>query len=63
VVKRRAYQRHDVATYWIVDPEAKLVEVWHPADERPEIVTEKLRWHLAPELPPLEIDVAALMKD
>jgi Uma2 family endonuclease len=63
VVKRRAYQRHGVATYWIVDPDAKLVEVWHPEDERPEIVTDVLRWRLVPALPELELDVAALTKE
>jgi len=63
VVKRRAYQRHGVAAYWIVDPEAKLVEVWRPEDERPEIVTDALRWRLEPGMPELELDVAALTKD
>jgi Uma2 family endonuclease len=49
LVKRRLYQRQQVATYWIVDPDARLVEVWHPGDERPEIVTDILRWHVAPD--------------
>ncbi len=34
-IKRRRYQRHGVAEYWIVDLEARLVECWTPADERP----------------------------
>ena len=42
VVKRRAYLEHGVATYWIVDPDARVVQVWHPDDERPEIVTDLL---------------------
>src|SRR5262249_17787358 len=33
VTKRRRYQRSGVDTYWIVDLDARLVEVWHPADE------------------------------
>ncbi|HYN64433.1 MAG TPA: Uma2 family endonuclease, partial [Candidatus Limnocylindrales bacterium] len=44
VDKRLTYQRHQVATYWVVDDVAQLVEVWHPADERPAIVTEVLSW-------------------
>lgn len=42
--KRRIYQRAGVAEYWIVDLDARLVERWRPSDERPEIVTETLRW-------------------
>jgi hypothetical protein len=34
VVKRRIYQEFDVRTYWIVDADARVVEVWHPVDER-----------------------------
>lgn len=44
VVKRKAYQRHGVETYWVVDADAGLVEVWHPEDERPAIVTDVLVW-------------------
>jgi Uma2 family endonuclease len=49
VAKRRLYQRQGVATYWIVDPDARLVEVWHPEDARPEIVTDRLTWRVAPD--------------
>ena len=60
IVKRPRYQRAGIAEYWIVDAESRLVERWRPADERPEIVTDVLRWHpagasteLAIELPPI----------
>jgi Uma2 family endonuclease len=43
-VKRRRYQRVGVPEYWILDVDASLIERWLPADERPEIVTEKLTW-------------------
>jgi Uma2 family endonuclease len=60
VVKRRLYQEHDVATYWIVDPEAQVVEVWHPDDERPEIVTDVLHWRVTDDAPEIEIDLHRL---
>lgn len=56
-VKRRRYQRHGVPEYWIVDLDARLVERWRPADERPEILAERLEWKAVPEAPPLEIDL------
>jgi Uma2 family endonuclease len=58
--KRRLYQRRGVETYWVVDPDAQLIEAWHPADERPGIITDVARWHFKADVPELRIDVAAL---
>jgi Uma2 family endonuclease len=55
VVKRGAYQENQVATYWIVDADRRVVEVWHPDDDAPELVTEVLRWRVTPEAPELAI--------
>lgn len=44
VVKRHRYQREGVE-YWIVDVESRLIERW-TADERPEVLTERLTWRL-----------------
>jgi Uma2 family endonuclease len=63
VTKRRVYQRHGVATYWVVDPDARLVEVWHPDDARPEIVTDVLRWRIRPDSPELEIVLEDVFRD
>jgi Uma2 family endonuclease len=57
LVKRRLYQRQGVGTYWVVDPDARLIEIWHPDDDRPTIATETLRWALSPEGPALEVAV------
>ena len=63
VTKRRLYQRRGVATYWVVDPEARLVEVWHPDDERPEIVTDALHWCVAEDAEELVIDLGELFRE
>jgi Uma2 family endonuclease len=62
VVKRRLYQEYHVGTYWVVDHEAAVVEVWRPGDERPEIVTDVLRWRVRPEAPELAIDLEELFR-
>jgi Uma2 family endonuclease len=60
LLKRRLYQEQRVATYWIVDIEAELVEVWHPEDQRPQIVTDVLRWRASEAAPELTIGLGAL---
>lgn len=61
VVKRKTYQRHGVRTYWVIDDDAKLVEVWHPEDERPEIVTETLTWRIQADSRELRIELKDLL--
>ncbi|HEU4647928.1 MAG TPA: Uma2 family endonuclease [Gemmatimonadales bacterium] len=62
-VKRRRYQRHGVSEYWIVDLDARLIERWRPADERPEILGERIEWRPSPDTPPLLIDLVALFAE
>lgn len=61
VVKRRTYQRHGVKTYWVTDDDAKLVEVWRPGDERPEIITDVLTWKVREDAPELRVPLAELL--
>jgi Uma2 family endonuclease len=44
--KRRIYQRAGVAEYWVVDPDARLIERWTPNDLRPEILDQLLEWRV-----------------
>ena len=62
VTKRRLYQERGVVTYWVVDPDARLVEVWHPEDERPQIVTDVLRWRLREGVDELVIVLEELLE-
>ena len=56
-VKRRLYQRESVGEYWIVDVDARVVERWRPADERPEIVSTILTWQPQRAAAPFELDL------
>lgn len=59
-LKRRGYQKAGVAEYWIVDPEARLIERWRPEDTRPEVLLEQVVWHPNQSIEPLVLDLAGL---
>ena len=61
LVKRPAYQRAGVETYWVVDADRLAVEVWHPGDELPDIATRELTWRVTPEAPELRLDLSRLL--
>ena len=46
-----------------MDLEARLVERWTPADERPEILAERLDWKPSADVPPLSIDLLELFSE
>ncbi len=59
VAKRRFYTRHNVAEYWVVDLEARIVERNIGNDPRPEVLDTLLEWTGAGTSEPLVIDLPA----
>ena len=59
-VKRRLYQQYGVPTYWVVDVEHAVIEVWTPSARHAERATNTLRWQPAGASTPLELDLPAL---
>ena len=62
-LKRRRYQRAGVPEYWIVDPDARLIERWRPESMGPEVITDQMRWEPVPGHGSLEFDVAAFFAE
>jgi Uma2 family endonuclease len=62
IVKRRRYQRSGVAEYWIIDPDARVVERWRPEDARPEILDETIVWRPPGAAEELAIDLPAYFR-
>ncbi len=61
--KRLIYQSQAVAEYWIVDPDARLVERWRPSDERAELISGSLAWTPVFGGPALSIDLPAIFRE
>lgn len=62
VVKRRCYQRAGVPVYWVVDLDARIVEVWTPEAEMPTIAVDQLVWQPDPAQEPLVIGLRELFE-
>jgi Uma2 family endonuclease len=58
--KRIRYQRERIPDFWIVDPDARLVERWMPDDTRPAIIADLLSWQPRSDVPALSIDLPRL---
>ena len=61
-VKRRRFQRAGIPEYWIVDLDARAIERWRPADERPEILDERLIWQPEAAASALELDLPTFFR-
>ena len=60
--KRRLYQERSVPTYWVVDGDERLVEVWTPQTELPAIERERLSWQPAGAGRPFTLELAELFR-
>ncbi|MDQ3698962.1 MAG: Uma2 family endonuclease [Gemmatimonadota bacterium] len=60
--KRLEYQRQRVPVYWVVDPDARQVEVWTPSDTVPALERERLVWHPRGAVGPFELSLAGLFQ-
>ena len=63
ILKRRRYQRAGIGEYWIVDPSSRLIERWLPQDERPEIITDVMRWDPPATSAPFEFALTTIFAD
>jgi Uma2 family endonuclease len=61
VEKRDLYLDADVAEYWVVDIDARVVERWTPTHATPEILRTELTWPAA-STDPLAIDLPELFE-
>lgn len=64
-VKLERYRHFGVKEYWIVDPDARVVEVWRFGSGATEPVvlreSDRLRWTPAEDAPSLELDVVEIL--
>lgn len=61
-VKRARYQRSGVPVYWIVDLDARVVEVWTPDATHALLTSGQLTWQPDAGIPALEIDLPAYFR-
>jgi Uma2 family endonuclease len=61
-IKRRRYQEARVPLYWIVDGDARQVEVWTPDDLFPWVERDRLTWGPDVGIEPFVLDLAELFR-
>jgi Uma2 family endonuclease len=60
--KRRLYQDMGIPTYWVVDADAHVVEVWTPEAALPRVERERVEWIPASATEPLVLSVPELFR-
>ena len=60
--KRRLYQEVGVPTYWVVDGDAREVELWTPDDTFPAVERERITWKPAGATEEFELELTELFK-
>ncbi len=60
--KRKLYQAVGVPLYWVVDPEAELVEIWTPDVRFPEVGADTVIWAPSGASKPFELDLKTLFE-
>jgi len=60
--KRRLYQAVGVPAYWVVDPDARAVEVWAPSAMFPAVEQERVTWQPAGAREPFQIELSELFR-
>lgn len=61
--KRRAYLAVGVHEYWVVDPRARTIDVWHPGDVVPRVERERFVYRTPGGEHSLTVDLGALFRD
>jgi len=60
--KRKAYQKHGIPSYWIVDTDSRSVDVWTPEDSVPSVCRKTVEWKPEGADEPLTIDLRELFQ-
>ena len=63
VTKRRCYQQSRTPEYWVVDPDARVIERWRPDDTRPEVIEDSLEWRPDGATDAVRLDVGRLFEE
>ena len=60
--KRRLYQAIGIPLYWLIDGDARSVEIWNPNSSFPVIERDIIRWSPAGASAPFEMELEALFR-
>ena len=61
-LKRLRYREAGVPVYWVVDGDARSVEVWTPSDDFPPVERERLVWQAAGAREPFTLTLEELFR-